>query len=155
MHVFVTYADDAATQRIFSKRAPSASAYVAWLELCNYPFTTPGFSETILRTQSRAYLDTQKWDSRKLAFPQWEQDLCATIRCHSFLFPSAEFLLPSAYLDYLWFLVGAERTRRCRPQVDLQYDDASFENAQLALREADLPRYIGRMARALNLLSRL
>jgi hypothetical protein len=150
MHVFVTYADDAATQRIFSKCAPSASAYVAWLELCNYPFTTPGFSETILRTQSRNYLDTQKWDSRKLAFPQWEQDLCAAIRCHNFLFPSAEFLLPSAYLDYLWFLVGTERTRRCRPQVDLQYDDASFENAQLALRETDLPRYIGRMARALK-----
>jgi hypothetical protein len=58
-------------------------------------------------------------------------------------------VLPSTYLDQLWFLVGADRTNRFRPHVDMQYDDSYYENSQLVISEAGLPQYIGRMARAL------
>jgi hypothetical protein len=40
-HVLHTYADDAASQRVLSKCAPSASAYFTWLQLCNYPLRQP------------------------------------------------------------------------------------------------------------------
>ena len=150
LHILVTYADDAAQQRVLGKCAPSDSAYVAWLALCNYPFAGPGFSETALRQTSQAYLDTLKWDSKKSTFTVWEQDLCAAIRSYHLPFPSDRFRNPLSYVDYLWHQVGPDRTRQHRPQVELQYDASSYQNEQLVLLEADLPRYIDRMARALK-----
>ena len=149
-HVLLTYADDAASQRVLSKCAPSESAFLTWLKLCNYPFSAPGFSETGMRNASRAYLNTLKWDSKKIAFPQWEQEVCASIRCHHLLFPSGEFDNPPTYLDHLWDLSGADRTSRYRTHVDMQYDERYYVNSQLVISEAELPAYIGRMARALK-----
>ena len=149
-HVLLTYADDAASQRVLSKCPPSESAYITWLKLCNYPFSAPGFSETGMRNASRDYLNTLKWDCKKIAFSQWEQEVCSAIRCHHLLFPSGEFDFPSTYLDHLWTLVGTERTGRYRPHVDMQYDDSYYQNSQLVIGEAELPTYIGRMARALK-----
>jgi hypothetical protein len=118
-HVLHTYADDAASQRVLSKCAPSASAYFTWLQLCNYPFSAPGFSETAMRNDSRAHINTLKWDSRKIAFSLWEQEVCSALRCHNQLFPSSEFEHTATYIDHLWSLVGPDRTSRYRTQVEM------------------------------------